>query len=319
MNRYRRLRHNTTLRNLVRETVLTKDDIIQPFFVIGGTKKKQTIASMPGIYRYSLDNLLKAMEQYIKVGGQAGLLFGLPAQKDAKGSAAYAPDGIVQTAVKAIKRKFPKFLVITDVCLCAYTDHGHCGVVENKYVNNDKTIALLGKMAVSHAQAGADIVAPSDMMDFRVKQLRNDLDKNHFENTAIMSYAVKYASSFYGPFREAADSSPESGDRKTYQMDYANIREAIKEAKQDVAEGADIIMVKPALAYLDVIAALRSEIHNPIAAYSVSGEYSMIKAAAAKKWVDEKSIVIESLTSIKRAGASMIITYHAADLLKWLK
>ncbi|OGX25816.1 MAG: delta-aminolevulinic acid dehydratase [Omnitrophica WOR_2 bacterium RIFCSPHIGHO2_02_FULL_48_11] len=318
MNRFRRLRAHESIRRLVRETHLVKEQLIQPFFVREGTKKQEAIESMPGIYRYSTDQLLRAVESYQKAGGSAGLFFGVPDKKDNQGSGAYAATGIVQKAVKAIKKNFPKFLVITDICLCAYTDHGHCGIIADGAVDNDKTLPILGKVAVSHAAVGADIVAPSDMMDFRVSHIRQDLDKNNFQNIAILSYAVKYASAFYGPFREAAHSTPESGDRKSYQMDYANAREALKEARQDVAEGADMVMVKPALAYLDIIALLRRDLNVPLAAYSVSGEYAMIKVAAQKKWIDEKQIVLESLTAIKRAGADIIISYHAQDALRWM-
>lgn len=318
MNRHRRLRKTEVLRNLIRETQLSANDLIQPFFAVEGKNKKEAIGSMPGIFRFSTDNLLKEVGKYIKAGGQAGILFGIPDKKDPVGSQAYASSGIVQKTVKALKKEFPQFLVITDICLCEYTDHGHCGVLEGNDVHNDKTLPLLGKIAVSHAQAGADIVAPSDMMDFRVKRIREDLDKNNFPDVPILSYAAKYASAFYGPFREAAQSTPQFGNRKTYQMDYANKREALKEARQDVVEGADIVMVKPALAYLDVISLLRKELTVPIAAYSVSGEYSLIKAAAAKNWISEKDIVLESLTAIKRAGADIIITYHAQEALAWL-
>ncbi len=318
-NRFRRLRNSPGLRNLVRETVLTKYDLIQPYFIVEGKNKKETIASMPEIYRYSVDLLLKEIEKFIKTGGQAGILFGVPAKKDKLGSEAYSSSGIVQKAVKAIKENFPDFVVITDVCLCGYTDHGHCGVVEKGKVNNDKTIDLLGKVAVSHAEAGADLVAPSDMMDFRVGRIREELDKKGFAELPIMSYAVKYSSAFYGPFREAAHSAPGFGDRKTYQMDPANQREAIKEAEQDVKEGADIIMVKPAVAYLDIISLLRQKFNVPIAAYHVSGEYAMIKAAARNKWIDERNTVLETLTSIKRAGADIIVTYYAKEALGWIK
>ncbi len=318
MGRFRRLRGNDVIRSIVRETRLTKEDLIQPFFVLEGKNKKETIESMPGIYRFSMDQLLKELEQYQKLGGKAGIFFGIPSTKDSLGSGAYNESGIIPKAIKAIKKEFPQFLVITDVCLCGYTNHGHCGVVHNKTVDNDKTIPLLGKMALVHAQAGADIVAPSDMMDYRVKQIREDLDHGGYKNIPIMSYAVKYASSFYGPFRDAVNSSPQFGDRKTYQMDYANSREALKEAQQDVSEGADFIMVKPALAYLDIIALLRRELTQPIVAYSVSGEYSMIKAAAVKKWINEQDNVIESLTAIKRAGADIIISYYAKEVLKWI-
>ena len=318
MNRFRRLRRNEIIRSLVRETRILGEELVQPFFVTEGKNKKESISSMPGIYRFSIENLLRSIEAYRRQGGKAGLFFGVPAKKDLKGSFAFAKDGIVPKAVCAVKKNFPDFLVITDVCLCSYLSHGHCGIVENGYVDNDKTIALLGKMAVAHAEAGVDIVAPSDMMDFRVKRIREDLDKSGFDKMPIMSYAVKYASSFYGPFRDAADSAPQFGDRKSYQMDPANQREALKEARQDVKEGADLIMVKPALAYLDVISLLKRELNVPIVAYSVSGEYSMVKAAAQRKWIDEKSIVLESLTAIKRAGADIIISYYAQDALKWL-
>jgi len=317
--RSRRLRKTQIIRDLVRETTLTADDVIQPFFVVEGKNKKESIDSMPGIYRYSPDILLRAVEKYQKAGGKSGLFFGIPSKKDLLASEAYTPNGVVQKAIKSIKKEFPDFLVITDVCLCAYTTHGHCGVIQKNYVDNDKTLPLLTKMAVSHAEAGADIVAPSDMMDFRVHQIREGLDKNNFINKPIMSYAVKYASAFYGPFRDAADSGAQFGDRKTYQMDYANQREALKEARQDVQEGADFIMVKPALAYLDIITLLRQELTAPIIAYSVSGEYSMTKAAAEKKWINEKGIVLESITSMKRAGADIIITYYAEQILKWIK
>jgi porphobilinogen synthase len=319
MDRFRRLRKSEVIRQLIRETRLSPEELIQPFFVVEGRNKKEAIASMPGIYRFSVDGLLKEIEDYQKWGGRAGLFFGVPSRKDLKGSQAYAEDGVVQKAIRAIKRHFPQFLVITDVCLCSYTSHGHCGVVVNDDVDNDQTLPLLGKVALSHAQAGCDIVAPSDMMDFRVRQIRQDLDKNNFTDVAILSYAVKYASSFYGPFRDVAEAAPQFGNRKTYQMDYANSREALKEAQQDVLEGADIIMVKPALAYLDVISLLRKCLMVPMAAYSVSGEYAMIKSAAAKGWINEHDIVLETLTAIKRAGADIIFTYYAKDSLKWLR
>lgn len=306
------------MRRLVRETHLHADQLIQPFFVIEGKGKKQAVDSMPGIYRYSVDQLLRAVERYHKLGGHAGLFFGLTDKKDAVASSAYGASGIVQKAVKAVKKSFPDFLVITDVCLCAFTDHGHCGIVESKNVDNDRTLPILAKVAVSHAEAGADIVAPSDMMDFRVQAIREALDRARLKDTAIMSYAVKYASAFYGPFRDAARSAPGFGDRQSYQMDPANVREALKEAKQDVAEGADMVMVKPALAYLDIISMLKGQVDVPIAAYSVSGEYAMIKAAAQKKWIDERSVVLESLLAVKRAGADIIITYHAEDVLRYL-
>jgi len=318
-NRYRRLRASQTLRNLVRETTLTPHDLIQPFFVVEGTDKKETIASMPGIYRYSPDLLVKAVEAYRKAGGQACLLFGIPGKKDTTASQAYAAAGVVPKAIRQIKKTFPDFLVATDVCLCAYMTHGHCGVVHGGVIDNDKSLPLLAKMAVAHAGAGADFVAPSDMMDGRVRTIRESLDKNDFSNVGILSYAAKYASAYYGPFREAAGSPPRFGDRATYQMDPANQREALKEARQDVDEGADIVMVKPALAYLDVVALLRRKLTVPVAAYNVSGEYSMVKAAAAKNWIDEKAVVLETLTSIKRAGADIIISYHAQDALGWIE
>lgn len=317
-NRYRRLRSSKAIRNLVRETTLTADDLIQPFFVVEGTNKKEAIASMPGVYRYSPERLVPAVAEYQKRGGQACLLFGVPRVKDTIASQAYAKTAVVPQAVRQLKKAFPEFLVITDVCLCAYMDHGHCGVVDGDTIDNDKTLPLLAKMALAHAQAGADLVAPSDMMDLRVGAIRGALDQNGFTSVGILSYAVKYASAYYGPFREAADSAPQFGDRKTYQMDPANQREALKEARQDVAEGADIVMVKPALAYLDVVALLRRELTVPIAAYNVSGEYAMVKAAAAKNWIDERAVVLETLTAIKRAGADIIITYHAQEALQWL-
>ena len=318
MTRFRRLRKSPNLRRLVRETRLSKDDFVQPFFVTEGKNRKEPIPSMPGIYRYSTDLLLKALERYQKAGGYAGLFFGVPAKKDLKGSQAYSGSGVVQKALRAIKKNFPDFVAITDICMCSYTSHGHCGIVKNGYVDNDETISVLGKIAVSHAEAGADVVAPSDMMDFRVGRIRQALDKNKFINTVILSYAVKYASAFYGPFRDAADSAPHFGDRKSYQMNPANSREALKEAKKDLEEGADLIMVKPALSYLDIISLLKKQLSVPIVAYSVSGEYSMIKAAAARHWINEKDIVLESATAMKRAGADIIISYHAEDILKWL-
>ena len=316
--RHRRLRQTAAIRHLVRETWLSASDFIQPYFVVEGKNKKESIEAMPGIYRYSSDRLLRVIERYIKAGGKAGLLFGLPNKKDNQGSAAYADNGVVQKAVKAVKKAFPDFFVITDVCLCAYMEHGHCGVVVHEKIDNDKTLPLLAKTAVSHAQAGVDMVAPSDMMDFRVGYIRDELDKKNFMDVGILSYAVKYASAFYGPFREAAHSAPQFGDRKTYQMDPANRWEALKEAQQDVQEGADIIMVKPAVAYLDVIALLREHLPVPVAAYHVSGEYAMIKAASQKGWLQEREVALETLTAIKRAGADLIITYFAEDALKWI-
>ena len=318
MSRFRRLRSSEAIRSLVRETRLTTEGLVQPFFVVEGKNRKEPVPSMPGMYRYSPDRLLEAMKRFKDAGGKAGFIFGIPGKKDFKATQAYASQGIVPKAVRAIKKNMPEFLVITDVCLCAYMAHGHCGVVEKGIVDNDKTLPLLGKTAVAHAEAGADMVAPSDMMDFRVRHIREALDKNGFLDTPILSYAVKYASAFYGPFRDAVDSAPQFGNRKTYQMDYSNQREALKEAQQDVVEGADMVMVKPALAYLDVISLLRRNLTVPIAAYSVSGEYSMLKAAAMNRWVNERDVVLESLTAIKRAGADIIITYYAEEVLKWL-
>ena len=317
-HRYRRLRATLAIRNFVRETNLTPYDLLQPFFVIEGKNKKEAIPSMPGIFRYSVDLLLKEIESYIKVGGRGCVLFGVSHHKDNTGKYAYASSNPVVMAVKAVKKHFPDFLIVTDVCLCAYMTHGHCGIVEGQKISNDKTLPVLAKMALAHAQAGADMVAPSDMMDFRVAAIRQALNKERFEDVGILSYAVKYSSAYYGPFRDAADSAPGFGDRKTYQMDPANSREALKEAKKDIEEGADMVMVKPVLAYLDIVSALRRELNVPIVGYNVSGEYSMVKAAAQNGWVDEKAIVLETLTSIKRAGADIIISYHAQDALKWL-
>ncbi len=318
-HRYRRLRAASATRNFVRETHLTAYDLLQPFFVIEGKNKKEAIVSMPGINRFSLDLLLKNIETYVRCGGRGGIFFGVSHHKDNSGKYAYDPQSPVVKAVKAIKKYFPDFWVITDVCLCAYMSHGHCGIVEDGKINNDKTLPILSKMALAHAAAGADMVAPSDMMDFRVMSIRQALNKAHFEEVGILSYAVKYASEFYGPFREAAHSGAQFGDRKTYQMDPANSREALKEARRDAQEGADMVMVKPALAYLDIVALLRRELTLPIVAYNVSGEFSMVKAAVQRGWVDERSIVLETLTAIKRAGADIIISYHAQDALKWLQ
>ena len=316
--RARRMRANETVRRMVRETTVTPDDFIYPLFVTHGKGVKKEISSMPGNYQQSIDNLVKDCEEAHSLGIPAVILFGIPAKKDAKGSEAYAKDGIVQQAIKAIKDKVPELMVITDVCLCEYTDHGHCGIVQKGQILNDPTVELLAKEALSHAQAGADMVAPSDMMDGRVLAIREILDENHFHDTPIMSYAVKYASAFYGPFREAAESTPTFGDRRSHQMDPANSREAIREAELDIDEGADIIMVKPALPYLDIIYKLRENYDLPIAAYNVSGEFSMIKAAEKLGWMDGQRAMLESLTSIKRAGADMILTYFAKEAAKAL-
>jgi len=321
--RMRRLRRNEALRKMVRETVLTVNDLIYPMFVVPGAGHRQEVPSMPGVFRLSVDELVREAEEIAQWGIPAVLLFGIPERKDEVGSAAYAPDGIIQRAVRALKRAVPELVVITDVCLCGYTSHGHCGIVRETpngfEVDNDATLEILTKIAVSHAAAGADMVAPSDMMDGRVKAIREALDENGFAHVPIMSYAAKMASAFYGPFREAAESAPQFGDRRGYQMDFANKREALREIAVDIEEGADIVMVKPALAYLDIIAAARERFDVPIAAYNVSGEYAMVKAAAKLGWLDEERIMWEILTAIKRAGADLIITYFAKEIARSLK
>ncbi len=304
---------------MVRETSLSPDDFIYPLFITHGKGIKKEIPSMPGNYQQSIDNIVKDAKETYSLGIPAVILFGIPEHKNELASEAYAKKGIIQQAIKAIKDKVPELIVITDVCLCEYTSHGHCGVVKNGKILNDPTLELLSKEAVSHAKAGADIVAPSDMMDGRVSAIRNALDKEGFADTPIMSYAAKYASSFYGPFRDAAESTPKFGDRRTYQMDPANAREAIREAALDIEEGADIVMVKPALSYLDIIYRVKNEFNLPVAAYNVSGEFSIIKAGAKLGWIDEKSMMIEVLTSIKRAGADLILTYFAKEAAKSLK
>jgi porphobilinogen synthase len=316
--RLRRMRATPGLRRMVRETQLTPADFIAPFFVTHGVDVRHPVGSMPGVYQLSVDQLVAEVRALAPLGVPAVLLFGLPAAKDAVGSEAYARDGIVQRAVAAIKDAAPEMIVVTDVCLCEYTDHGHCGVVEGGRVLNDPTLDLLARMALVQVEAGADIVAPSDMMDGHVAALRRVLDEAGHIQTPVMGYSAKFASAFYGPFREAAESAPQFGDRRGYQMDPANGREALREVEADIAEGADIVMVKPALAYLDLIRAVRDRFHHPIAAYNVSGEYAMVKAAAANGWLDERAITLEILTSIKRAGADMILTYHAADAARWL-
>jgi len=316
--RLRRLRRNEALRALIRETKVEIGDLIYPLFVVEGNKIKQEISSMPGQYRLSSDLLPKEAEEIARLGIPAIILFGIPQKKDEVGSSAYHPKGVIQQSIRAIKKATPDLLVITDVCLCEYTSHGHCGVVVDGYVDNDKTLELLAKTALSHVEAGADMVAPSDMMDGRVKAIRQMLDGNGFQNIPVMAYAAKYASAFYGPFREAAESAPQFGDRRSYQMDPSNWREALREVEQDIAEGADIVMVKPALPYLDVIRKVRDTFNHPLAAYSVSGEYAMVKAAAQQGWLDEKRIVLEMLTAIKRAGADIIITYYAKEAARWL-
>jgi len=316
--RLRRLRRSEALRALIRETKVDVGDLIYPLFIVEGNKIKQEISSMPGQYRLSSDLLPKEAEEIARLGIPAIILFGIPKRKDEVGSSAYHPKGVIQQAIRAIKKATPELLVVTDVCLCEYTSHGHCGVVVDGYVDNDKTLELLAKTALSHAEAGADMVAPSDMMDGRVKAIRQALDGNGFQNIPVMAYAAKYASAFYGPFREAAESAPQFGDRRSYQMDPPNWREALREVEQDIAEGADIVMVKPALPYLDVIRKVRDTFNHPLAAYSVSGEYAMVKAAAQQGWLDEKRIVLEILTAIKRAGADIIITYYAKEAARWL-
>ena len=316
--RLRRLRRTNQLRKLVQETRLAIADLVYPLFVVEGTGPKQEIASMPGIFRHPLATLPQEIAEITALGIPAVILFGIPDHKDEVGSGAYHQNGIVQQAVRAIKKAAPELVVITDVCLCEYTSHGHCGVLVDDYVDNDKTLPLLAKTAVSHAKAGADIVAPSDMMDGRVKSIRQALDEARCHNTPILAYAAKYASAFYGPFREAADSTPSSGDRRSYQMDPPNWREALREVEQDIAEGADMVMVKPALAYLDVLQRVRQRFDHPLAAYSVSGEYAMVKAAARHGGLDEKTMTLEILTAIKRAGADIIISYHAKDAARWL-
>ena len=311
--RPRRMRQSSAFRRMIRETRLSVDDLILPIFAIGGKNQKIPIPSMPGQFQLSIDNVVKLAKSVHELNIPGIILFGLPDKKDLLGTGAYAKNGIVQQAVKAVKDRHPDLAVITDVCLCQYTDHGHCGVVEGNTVDNDASLDLIARTALSHCRAGADMVAPSDMMDGRVAEIRNLLDENNFSRIPIMSYAAKYCSAYYGPFREAADSSPQFGDRRTYQMDPANAIEAIREATMDIEEGADIIMVKPALAYLDIINRIREETDLPVAAYNVSGEYAMIKAAEQMGWLDGKKVMLETLTAIKRAGADMILTYFAID------
>jgi porphobilinogen synthase len=313
IRRPRRIRRNATIRRMVRETALSVNDLVYPLFVKHGRGEREPIASMAGHYRVSVDELVKEAEEVRSLGIPAMILFGIPQRKDEMGSEAYSRDGVVQRAVASVKERIPELLVITDVCLCQYTDHGHCGIIKDNQVDNDATLEVLSRVALSHAEAGADFVAPSDMMDGRVRAIRETLESEGFKDTGILAYAVKYASSFYGPFREAADSTPKFGDRKSYQMDAANAREAIKEALLDVEEGADIIMVKPALAYLDIIHRVRSRIELPVAAYSVSGEYAMVKAADQKGWIEGEKVMMEILLSIKRAGADLILTYFAKE------
>lgn len=314
--RPRRLRRSESIRRLVRETEVTAGDLILPLFVAPGTGYRRAVGSMPGVDQTSVDELLKDAEEAHRLGIPAVILFGIPEQKDELGTEGYAQDGVVQRAVRALKRALPELIVITDVCLCEYTSHGHCGVIQGDAVDNDETLPLLARMAVSHAEAGADIVAPSDMMDGRVGAIRGALDERGFTETAVLAYSVKYASAFYGPFREAAESTPQFGDRRGYQMDPANSREAMREARLDIREGADMLMVKPALPYLDIIQRLRTETDYPLCAYQVSGEYAMIMAAGERGWLDADRTMREALTSIKRAGADMIITYYARQLAR---
>lgn len=318
IHRPRRLRTNKVVRDMVRETNLTQSDLIYPMFVTFGKGVKKKISSMPGCSQMSVDEIVKEARDAYKIGIPAVILFGIPEYKDDKGTEAYNPKGVVQTAVKAIKDKVPDLVVITDVCMCEYMSHGHCGVIKNGKILNDPTLELLAKEALSHAKAGADIVAPSDMMDGRIMAIRTVLDENGFDDIPVMSYAAKYASAFYAPFREAAESTPSFGDRRSYQMDPANRREAIKEVALDIEEGADIVMVKPAMCYMDIISDIKDTFDVPVAAYNVSGEYSMVKAAAKLGWIDEMKVVMEILTSLKRAGSDLILTYHAVDAAKEL-
>lgn len=317
--RHRRLRENEVIRGMVRETYLHTSDFIYPLFVVEGTNKREEISSLPGNYHFSIDRLHEIVDEMKEVGVKSVLLFGIPDHKDECGSGAYDEDGIIQKAIRKIKELDPEMFVITDVCMCEYTSHGHCGIIHDHQVDNDETLNYIAKISVSHAKAGADMIAPSDMMDGRVLAIREALDENGFKNISIMAYSAKYCSAFYGPFREAADSAPQFGNRKGYQMDPANVREAMLEIEDDIDEGADIIMVKPAMPYLDVIRCARDRYDFPIAAYNVSGEFAMVKAAAKAGLIDEKAVALEMLTSIKRAGAKMIITYYALDAAKWIR
>lgn len=319
MFRFRRLRQSQALRDMVCETQLYPKDFIYPLFVVEGENMTEAVESMPNVYRYSINTLDPILEKIDKSGISGILLFGVPKHKDAVGSDAYNKEGIVQRAIRYIKSKYPEMIVIADICLCEYTDHGHCGLIHDHEILNDETLPLLAKMALTCVQAGADMVAPSDMMDGDVAAIRNILDENGFINTPIMGYSAKYSSAYYSPFRDAAGSAPGFGDRKSYQMDCRNVKEGLREVENDILQGADIVMVKPALAYLDVVKAVSEKFDYPLAVYNVSGEYSMVKAAALNGWIDEKKIVTENLTAMKRAGAKIIITYHALDMAKWLK
>jgi len=319
LHRPRRLRRTEKLRNLVRERDINTAGFIYPMFVCPGRKVRREVDSMPGVYQQSVDAIVEECREVESLGISGVILFGLPETKDPRGMSSLASDGVVQQAIEGIKKANLGLLVMTDVCLCEYTDHGHCGLVENGEILNDETLEILSEQALSHARAGADIVAPSDMMDGRIRAIRSKLDAHDFENTPIMAYSAKYCSAFYGPFREAAHSAPQFGDRRSYQMDPANAQEGLREVELDLEEGADVVMVKPALAYLDVIRLVRDHFDAPVAAYNVSGEYSMVKAAAQKGWVDEKRVVLEILLGIQRAGAEIILTYHAKDAVRWLK
>ncbi|MGE5806863.1 MAG: porphobilinogen synthase, partial [Ignavibacteria bacterium] len=319
VKRLRRLRYNPLIRDMVRETELSKNDFIYPLFVVHGEKIKKPIKSMPGVFQMSIDTLVSECKDVASLGIPAVIFFGIPEHKDEKGSEAYDPSGIIQQAVRAVKAEVKNLLVITDVCMCEYTSHGHCGVLNGEEILNDETVALLAKESLTHAQAGADIIAPSDMMDGRVAAIRKMLDEHGFEKIPILSYAAKYASGYYGPFREAAESTPAFGDRRSHQMDIGNINEALREVETDIEEGADIVMVKPAGPYLDIIRKVKDTFKMPTAAYQVSGEYAMIKAAGQNGWIDEERVMIESLTAIKRAGADMFLTYFAKHAAKWLK
>lgn len=319
MDRTRRLRTSEELRSMVREEHVRVEELIYPIFVIEGENLANPVASMPGICQYSLDRVMEAVDRVIEAGIKAVLLFGIPAHKDEVGSGAYAEEGIVPKAIRLIKARFPKLIIVADVCLCEYTSHGHCGLIRDGVILNDETLPLLAKASVTYAKAGADIIAPSDMMDKRVAAIRKALDEAGFINTPIMSYSAKFASGYYGPFRDAAHSAPGFGDRKTYQMDPANGQEALREVEEDIAEGADLIIAKPALGYMDVIKEISLNYNIPIVAYNVSGEYAMVKAAALNGWIDEKKIVMENMVGFKRAGAKMIITYHALDVARWLR
>ncbi|MCM3389685.1 porphobilinogen synthase [Ureibacillus chungkukjangi] len=317
--RHRRLRSSQAMRSMVKETYLHKEDLIYPIFVMEGENVKNPVSSMPGVFQFSLDTLNAEVDEVVELGIPAVILFGLPAEKDAVGTGAFHDHGIVQEATRQIKERHPELIVIADTCLCEFTDHGHCGVVEGEKILNDASLDVLGRTAVSQAKAGADIIAPSNMMDGFVAAIRVALDEAGFEDVPIMSYAVKYASAYYGPFREAADGAPQFGDRKTYQMDPANRLEAFREAESDIEEGADFLIIKPALSYLDIIRDVRNNYTLPIVAYNVSGEYAMIKAAAQNGWIEEKPVVMETLLGMKRAGADMILTYHAKDVARWLE